>query len=230
MSRSADFQGAMRLAFRGETGPAAGFLDTPQAAERLAVYRNNRAVALADTLSRAFPAVNTLVGTKFMRAVTIEFARSHPPRDPVLALYGADFPDFLAGFPPAGRVPYLADIARLDRAWTEAHFASDAGIDAPLPEPDEALALSPRARLRALSWPVHDLWISSRQGLPPPTDQLEPRHQGVLVWRGPQGMDSDVLTRAQENALLNLDTGASDAVRTLNPLIERGAVLSRSTL
>lgn len=230
MNRSAEFQDAMRLALRGEIEPAAGYLETPQSGDRIAVYRNNRAVALADTLSRAFPAVNTLVGTKFMRAVAIEFAKSHPPKNPVLALYGADFPDFLANFPPAAHLAYLADIARLDRAWTEAHFASDAGIESPVPGPHDALCLSPRARLLRLSWPVHDLWVSSRQGLAPPTDQLEPRRQTALVWRGPQGMDSDILTEVQATALSGLDAGAQDAPRTLAPLIERGAILSRSTL
>ena len=41
-------------------------------------------------------------------------------------LYGDDFPVFIGGFAPAADVPYLSDVARLERAWSEAYHALDA--------------------------------------------------------------------------------------------------------
>ena len=43
----------------------------------------------------------------------------------MLVDYGEEFPDFLATFEPAAELPYLSDVARLDRFWTQAHVAAD---------------------------------------------------------------------------------------------------------
>ena len=43
-------------------------------------------------------------------------SREHPPTSPVLTEYGDGFADWIAGFEPAAALPYLADMARLERA------------------------------------------------------------------------------------------------------------------
>ena len=58
--------------------------------------------------------------------MALVFARSFPPRSRVLSEYGHDFPDFILRFEPAARMPYLADVARLERAWLDAFHAADA--------------------------------------------------------------------------------------------------------
>jgi len=95
-------------------------------ARRLAVHRNNVLSSLIDALADTFPVAQELVGEAFFRALCASFVRAKPPRTPVLAQYGAEFPDFVAGFPPAASVPYLADVARLEwmRVW--AYHAADA--------------------------------------------------------------------------------------------------------
>ena len=89
-------------------------------------------------------------------------ARAHvedePPRSAVLMRYGASFPAFVAHFPPAASVPYLADMASLEWAWHVAYHAEDA---APLPlgglaravehAEDAALSLHPSDRRGALA-------------------------------------------------------------------------------
>ena len=91
----------------GEPGP-----------KRFAVYRNNVVVGLTETLKDAFPAVHRIVGADFFRAMARAYVMVEPPRSPILLDYGAGFPDFIRQFEPAAVLPYLADVARIERAWT----------------------------------------------------------------------------------------------------------------
>jgi len=93
---------------------------------RLAVYRNNVVSSLIDAVADTFPVVQELVGEEFFRAMASVFVRRHPPRSRVLAHYGAEFADFVDGFAPARAVPYLGDVARLERARVFAYHAADA--------------------------------------------------------------------------------------------------------
>ncbi|MFN3547747.1 MAG: DUF2063 domain-containing protein [Mesorhizobium sp.] len=102
---------------------------------RYAVYRNNVTTSLAEALADIFPAVRRLVGDDFFSGMAIAFARAHPPRSRLLFEYGHEFPAFVADFEPARELPYLADVARIERAWLDAYHAADAE-----PLPPEALA------------------------------------------------------------------------------------------
>ncbi len=99
----------------GEPGP-----------KRFAVYRNNVVAGLTETLKDAFPAVHRIVGTDFFRAMARAYVLVEPPRSPIMLDYGAGFPDFIRQFDPAAGLPYLADVARIERAWTEAYHAPEA--------------------------------------------------------------------------------------------------------
>lgn len=84
-------------------------------ARRFAV-RNNVMVSLIDALADSYPVTQDLVGEEFFRAMARLFVRTHPPRSPVLALYGAGLAEFIESFAPAAVLPYLADVARRDAA------------------------------------------------------------------------------------------------------------------
>ncbi len=123
--------------------PAGVRARTPEAAaSRLAVYRNTVAVSLASALAARFPVVERLVGEAFFRAMARAFLAERRPASPILAEWGDDLPDFIEAFPPAASVPYLADMARLERAVSRAYHAADV---APLPV--AALATLPGDRL-----------------------------------------------------------------------------------
>lgn len=137
--------------------------------DRFAVYRNNVVAGLIEALAVAYPAVAALVGERFFRAVAAAFVRERPPRSPVLIHYGAGFADFLAAFAPAQGVPFVADVARVERAWLEAFHAAEA-----VPTPIAVLArlseetlsacrfrLHPSFRLVASRWPVVSLWAAN---------------------------------------------------------------------
>ena len=127
----------------------------------LAVYRNNVVVSLVDALAQTFPVTHQLVGEAFFRALAQVFVRAHPPRTRVLSHYGDGLPGFVARFPPAAGLPYLADVARVEWALHCAATWPDATIDtasfARLSTEDPAglsLALAPRTTLIESDFPV----------------------------------------------------------------------------
>jgi hypothetical protein len=136
-----------------------------------AVYRNTVVRSCIDALQANFPAVARLVGEEWFRAAAAEYVTREPPREPSLLRYGATFPRFLAGFAPASGLPYLADVARVDRFWTEAHVAADA----PAPTASALVGLDPGALACAVlvphpaarwAWfadaPICSIWRANR--------------------------------------------------------------------
>lgn len=151
------------------------------APKRFAVYRNNVVVSLTKALEEGFPAIRKLVGDAFFAAMAGEFLRAHPPRSPMLMLYGDDFADFLAGFPPVARLGYLPDVARLEMALRHSYHAADApavapetlaalGLEALM---GRALRLAPALRVVQSDWPVVSIWRAQMQEGPPPAMRAE---------------------------------------------------------
>jgi hypothetical protein len=97
-----------------------------QAARRFAVHRNNVVAGLVNALRSRFPATEKVVGDEFFAAMARAFVAARPPRTPLLARYGNEFPCFIAAFAPARELPYLADVAELEAARTRAYHAADA--------------------------------------------------------------------------------------------------------
>jgi hypothetical protein len=133
----------------------------------LAVHQNTILKGLIDALAANFPTVEELVGPEWFAACAAEYVREFPPRSAVLALYGKEFPTFLAHFAPAGALSYLAEVARIDRLWTESHFAPDACV-------------LPAAALAGLS-PV--ALFELRVALHPATRFGWFRNSAVTIWR-----------------------------------------------
>ena len=145
--------------FRGRPSYAAGFvpplLDPARATpslvagpngkaveKRYNVYRNNVTVSLIDALAATFPATQRITGTDFFRAMARFHVRETPPTSPLLFEYGHDFPDFIEAYEYARQMPWLADVARIERAWLDAYHAADA-----VPLAPETLAAVPAERL-----------------------------------------------------------------------------------
>ncbi|WP_319518075.1 DNA-binding domain-containing protein [uncultured Martelella sp.] len=126
------------------------------AVKRFGVYRNNIAVGLKAALADIFPVTRDLVGANFFAAMAAEYISREPPRSPVLAEYGHGFAGFIAGFAPAQELFFLADVARLERAWLDAYHALDVTPLSPealqrcSPEALMALTLKPHPAARLL--------------------------------------------------------------------------------
>ncbi len=158
----------------------------------LAVYRNTAIKALIDALVDNYPTVERLVGSEWFAACAGEFVRAHPPSSPVLALYGHGFSEHLACSGVSVELPYLPEVARIDRLWTEAHFARDA----PSLRASTLAHLTPkqifgqRIALHAATrfgWFDHSavtIWLQNRPPAEPPSElQVDGSSEGVLLTR-----------------------------------------------
>jgi Putative DNA-binding domain len=102
------------------------------AAKRYNVYRNNVTVSLIDALAATYPAVQRITGADFFRAMARFHIRETPPTSPLLLEYGRDFPAFIERYEYAQSLPWLADVARIERAWLDAYHAADAAPLSPI--------------------------------------------------------------------------------------------------
>jgi hypothetical protein len=121
-------------------------------ASRFAVYRNNVQASLINALADSYPVVVQLVGDEFFRAMASVHVQGSPPRSPLMNDYGHDFAAFIEGFAPAASVPYLADVARLERLRVVAYHAADAQ---PLGHEQIAAALADPQALSELTVELH---------------------------------------------------------------------------
>jgi hypothetical protein len=169
--------------------------------DRFAVYRNTVHVSLVEALSERFPIVRTLVGEEFFRGMARSFVQDHKPEQPILSTYGNGFAPFIAAFEPARELPYLADVARLEIAWSEAWAAADATAlnlsDLAKLKPKALSAARfkahPAARLLTSAWPITGIWR---------LHQLPDPDLSTLLWRS----ESALITRpAAELQLLPMD-------------------------
>ena len=117
-----------RSIIAGDDALAAGYVlaDGLPPEARLGIYRNNFTGTITAALKLCYPAVHRLVGAEFFGGAACIFIAAEPPRRADLDAYGEGFPEFLAGFPPAGALPYLPGVARLEWAVNRALHALDA--------------------------------------------------------------------------------------------------------
>ena len=138
---------------------------------RFAVYRNNVFVGLTEALAIRFPVCVALVGGEFFREMARLYTEVSPPRSPLLMAYGDDFGDFVDSFPPAARVPYLGDIARLEAARTRAYHAADA----------KPLKVEALASLSSCAWG------QARVELHPSVEVVRSAYPIVTIWNAHNG-------------------------------------------
>ncbi|MCB1509178.1 MAG: putative DNA-binding domain-containing protein [Hyphomicrobiaceae bacterium] len=146
-----------------------------------AVYRNNVAVSLVETLAAGFPAVRALLGEARFKAVALDFVRREPPRSPVLLRYGATFPQALGAREDLAAIPFLADLAALEWARIEAHHAADAApaAIADLAVLGEAalgaarLTLHPSVRLVRSRFPIVTIHAIETGGIERPRHRID---------------------------------------------------------
>jgi hypothetical protein len=175
-----------------------------RAAAGVLIHRNNVRLAYQRVLQEAFPVVHRLVGDDFFRLLAHEYFNAHPPSSPLVARYGDSLPRFLDGFEPSSRLPYLADMARLEIAWLQSYHAADAKsldvIDLVRLIDNDAnevrLSLHPSLRLIKSPHPVHAIWLQNRAG-ESESKAISPQGECVMTVRP----EENVLTRTVATAI-----------------------------
>jgi len=144
-------------------------LDEP-ATGAMAVYRNTVLHGAVEALRANYPVVAQIVGSEMFEAVAVDYATECPPRRPVLALYGARFPDWLDEQGWIEDLPYLPDVARVERLRVKSLMAADAE---PLHASDLAhgefhdrvLGLHPALRFAWLKTPAMSIWLGHQRAM-----------------------------------------------------------------
>ncbi|PKO49239.1 MAG: DUF2063 domain-containing protein [Betaproteobacteria bacterium HGW-Betaproteobacteria-4] len=217
-------------------------------AHRFRIYRNNVIVSLIDALADTFEVTQQLVGEDFFRAMARLYAYANPPQSRLMAFYGASLPAFIATFPPAAALPYLADVARLEYLRVVAYHAADLpGIEAEnvaaaLADqetlPNLAVALHPSLAVLASASAVVSLW-AAHQGILELSTVSTDSPETALVLR--HGLDVEVMqiSPAAGAFISTLQSGASlgdaaaaaatieadfDLVGTLGLLLQKAAI------
>lgn len=148
--------------------------DGKAASKRYAVYRNNVTVSLINALAATFPATQRLTGTDFFRAMARTHVRVTPPASPLLFEYGRDFPAFIEQYAPARSLPWLADVARIERAWLDAYHAADVeplaadalGAIQPNQLADAVLVAHPATRIVRSAYSAVTIFAANRSDRP----------------------------------------------------------------
>lgn len=162
------------------------------AVKRYNVYRNNVTVSLIDALAAIYPAVQRITGVEFFRAMARFHIRETPPSSPLLFEYGRDFPVFIERYEHAQNMPWLADVARIERAWLDAYHAADACSLA-----SDALAAVPPYRLGDLVFRPH-----------PATRILRSPYPAVAIF---------VMNRSEDGAVAPLRSSAAEDALVTRP-------------
>lgn len=160
---------------------AAALLDASAADPRLRVYRANVFGNWSAALAGAYPIVHAIVGPAFFEMLARDYAQASPSPSGDLHEFGAQLAAFLDGYPQAGDLPYLADVARMEWLAHLAHYAADApAFD--LSRPTEA-RLAPACALLVSDWPLQRIWEAHQEGGDPGTVDLGAGPDCILVHR-----------------------------------------------
>ncbi|MFS8110689.1 DNA-binding domain-containing protein [Rhizobium jaguaris] len=142
--------------------------------KRYNVYRNNVTVSLIEALTAIFPATQRITGPDFFRAMARFHIRETPPTSPLLFEYGHDFPTFIDAYEHAQLIPWLGDVARLERAWLDAYHAADCptvsadDLSRVAPEklPELRFRSHPATRILSSEFPAVTIFAANRSSEP----------------------------------------------------------------
>jgi hypothetical protein len=178
---------------------------------RVDIYANMYFYRILDALKEDFPATLAVLGGDNFHNLVTGYLLEYPPTEPSLYYCGRYLADYLREHAMRQRVPFVADLAALERAIVEVFQGADCvavGTQAlrevaPADWPAMKLTLQPAAQVLALDWRVSELVRAVEEERP--WEQPEHSAAKVLVWR--RG------TRVFHRALETVEADALDAIR-----------------
>jgi hypothetical protein len=187
------------------------------AVERVDIYANAYFYRLLDCLSEDFPTTLTVVGADNFAALVREYLLGYSPTEPSILYAGVYLADFLNDHPFAERWPFIAELARLERAVLDVFHAADApalsleALSAVTSEkwPAIKLHVHPAVEIVHTDWRVEDVLHAVEQS----REWINPEHEetSVLVWRQNALVHYRGLEPVEREALAAVSAGASFA-------------------
>ncbi len=203
--------GFWRSLHTGDADPALVRAVLPSAsldpAARIGVYQEMYVWRLHEVLREDFPKTQAALGEDFESVVRSYLVR-HPSTHPSVRHLGARFADFLETDAAVRGRPWLADLARLERARADAFDAPDAipirAVDLAAVAPEDwaglRFLLVPGIDVVRSRWPVHEAWSD-------PSLAIAPRPTAVRVWRQYFTVFHGAMDDVEKAAFAELETG-----------------------
>jgi hypothetical protein len=184
---------------------------------RVDIYANMYFYRIRDSLKEDFPATLAVLGDDNFHNLVTGYLIEYPPTEPSLYYCGRHLAAFLRDHPLRENAPFVADLARLERASVEVFHGRDAAVlepdalqtVAPADWPPLKLRIQPSAQILALDWRVSELLHAvedDREWTP-----AEPGAVKVLVWRRDARVFYRDLDDAEGDALEAVLRGATFA-------------------
>lgn len=187
---------------------------------RFAAYRRNLLGARLKALSDTYRRTKSLVGEKYFRQIARHFARLTASTSADLGDYGMEFPEYIRSVvlprKEAQSVPYLADVASLDRAvyrTSRCNIVSEPGVvfrhAAPwqvAPGSTSKLLLNASLELVRSRFPLYAIWDATLNGSTEVVFNGEA--QNVAVWVTGEDIRVDVLLGEDIWILEQIQTGS----------------------
>jgi hypothetical protein len=178
-----------------------------------AVYCDAYRFRLAEFLSNDFPVLRDFIGDEVFGKLVEDYIESAPSRQPNARWYGASLPDFMAETLAWRKNLRAIDLARFERALSEAFDAADAPIlsvdalrDIRVEDrPRITLEFHPSLRLLDLALGTEQIYDALTQGGEPPAAQNG--KETILFWRGDGQACYRPLTSEERLALLEARHG-----------------------
>jgi hypothetical protein len=152
----------------------------------LQVYLNNYRASLMACLTENHGKLALWLGEEAFQQAMIAHIQTSLPSSWTLDDYGADVPQTLARLYPDD--PEIADLARLERALTDAfvgpdHTPPDPNLWAGVDWDAAVLTFAPTVKLIEMRSNATDIWSALNAGTPPPAATHFPNATACLVWR-----------------------------------------------
>jgi Putative DNA-binding domain len=192
------------------------------ACERLGIYGNAYFYRLHDILKEDFPCTYVVLGEVNFHNLITGYLIKHPPSDPSVLYAGRLLPYFLRTLMGTAdlsipKLPFLADLAQLERAFIEVFHGRDAeslGQDRLRAIPPDSwsslrIRLHPATQIVDSQWRIDKLMSAIRDG-----NQWEPPELysvAILVWRQNWRAHYRVLDPGESSALKAVASGTDFA-------------------
>jgi hypothetical protein len=187
------------------------------AEERVDLYASMYFYRILDVLKEDFPATLAVLGAERFHNLATGYLIEYPPEHFSISYAGNHLADFIREHPLREKFPFLADLARLERALIEVFHAADATpLDAermraipPSDWPSLNLKLHPAHQMLQLEWDVGTILKEVERGekpSPPARADLS-----LMVWRNHNRVYYRALDEAEREQVAAIAGGTTFA-------------------